>query len=212
MLNIKQQTNTDQYLFLDIDGVINSERSSLKYAKQWSESSQVFRQEVEQYMHDAMENIKSSGFRYGKLHLARAFSVQKYGIGIEGGSKPDPIAISNLNSLCKALPALKVVISSTWRVDSTVEELQKMFELWGMQYPGQIVDKTADGYDRPRATEILEWLSQKGLDYKTMLSEHSIAILDDMDDMGVLNPCLIQTDPVMGFSKADLKALLLHFE
>ena len=53
--------------------------------------------------------------------------------------------------------------------------------------------------------------SQKGLDYKTMLSEHNIAILDDMDDMGALNPCLIQTDPWMGFSKAELKALLLHF-
>ena len=108
MINIKEQViNRDKYLFMDIDGVINSERSDRKYAKQWSESPQVFRQEVEQYMKHAIENINSSGFRYGKLHLARACSVQKYGIGVKGGSKPDPIAISNLNSLCTSLPALK---------------------------------------------------------------------------------------------------------
>jgi len=200
-----------KYLFLDIDGVINSERSFLKYSKQWADASQSFRDEVEQFMEAEMEKINASGFRYGKLHLARAKSVGIYGIGVEGGTKPDGTAIANLNKLCETIPGLRIIISSTWRVGSTLEELQDIFKLWGMQSPELIYGQTADSYDRPRSEEIIDWLQAQGLLYKIMLQEHQIAILDDLDDMVELNPCLVQTDPRIGFSSDDLKTILKVF-
>ena len=197
-----------KYLFLDIDGVINSERSFLKYSKQWTDAPQSFRDEVERFMETEMEKINASGFRYGKLHLARAKSVEIFGIGVEGGTKPDRVAIANLNKLCETIPGLRIIISSTWRVGSTLEELQEIFKLWGMQSPEMIYGQTADSYDRPRSDEILEWLITQGLDYKSMLQEHQIAIMDDLDDMCDLNPCLVQTDPGVGFSSEDINKLL----
>jgi hypothetical protein len=200
-----------KYLFLDIDGVINSERSFLKYSKQWTEAPQSFRDEVERFMETEMEEINASGFRYGKLHLARAKSVEMFGIGVEGGTKPDSTAVANINKLCKAIPGLRVIISSTWRVGSTLEELQEIFKLWGMDIPEKIFGQTADSFDRPRSDEILEWLIAQGLDCKSMLQECDIAILDDLDDMGALNPCLVQTDPGVGFDAADLNKLIRLF-
>jgi hypothetical protein len=102
-----------KYLFLDIDGVINSERSYQKYSKQWTDAPQSFRDDVEQFMETEMEKINASGFRYGKLHLARAKSVEMFGIGVEGGTKPDSAAMVNLNKLCKTIPGLRIIISST---------------------------------------------------------------------------------------------------
>jgi hypothetical protein len=197
-----------KYLFLDIDGVINSERSFLKYSKQWADASQSFRDEVEQFMEAEMEKINASGFRYGKLHLARAKSVEIFGIGVEGGTKPDKAAMANLNKLCETIPDLIIIISSTWRIGSTLEELQEIFKLWGMQSPRMIVGQTADSFDRPRSDEILDWLIDQGLQFKIMLQEHQIAILDDLDDMGSLNPCLVQTDPGVGFDTEDINNLL----
>jgi hypothetical protein len=197
-----------KYLFLDIDGVINSERSNLKYGKQWSDSTQEFKYEVLNYMKEQMELIQESGFRYGKLHLARARSVERFGIGVEGGTKPDSRAMSHLNTLCRDVPSIKMIVSSTWRVDSTVEELKEIFKLWGLQTPERICGKIADGYDRPRETEILEWLSEQGLQLKNLIAEKDIAVLDDMDDMGTLNSCFVKTDHMNGFCADDLNKLL----
>lgn len=204
-MKIENDVNSEnsKYLFLDIDGVINSAQSNVKYAKQWNESSQEFRDEVLAYMKEQMELIQESGFRYGKLHLARARSVEKFGIGVEGGTKPDPEAMANLNSLCEEIPDLNIIISSTWRVDSTIDELREIFKLWGMQTPEKIFGKTADSFDRPRSDEILDWLSAQGFHYDNLKLENNIAILDDMDDMGTLNPSLIKTDAEVGFSRAD---------
>jgi hypothetical protein len=201
-----------KYLFLDIDGVINSERSFQKYSKQWAEASVRFRGKVEQYMETEMEKIISSGFRYGKLHLSRAKAVKRFGIGVEGGSKADPIAVENLNALCKPIPDLKIIISSTWRVGSTIEELQEIFNLWGLKYPHQIVGKTADSFDRPRDNEISDWISLNGIDLKNEVNEDRIAILDDMEEMCDLNRYLIQTNPAIGFSKRDFNRLLVMFD
>jgi len=212
-MKIENDVNSEnsKYLFLDIDGVINSAQSNMKYAKQWNDSPQEFKDEVLGYMKEQMELIQESGFRYGKLHLARARSVEKFGIGVEGGTKPDPKAMVNLNSLCEEIPDLNIIISSTWRVNSTIDELREIFRLWGLQNPERIIGKTADSYDRPRSDEILEWLSENGFQYENLISESNMVILDDMENMGRLTPCLVKTDADVGFSGIDRGMIMKIF-
>jgi hypothetical protein len=80
-----------------------------------------------------------------------------------------------------------------------------------MESPEMIYGQTVDSYDRPRSDEIIDWLQAQGLQYKIMLQEHQIAILDDLDEMVELNPCLVQIDPRVGFEPDDLNKLIRLF-
>ena len=91
-----------------------------------------------------------------------------------------------LNQLIEDTGA-KVVVSSTWRLSSTVEELQSILEKSG--FIGEVIGKTPylyygnDGYTNsvPRGCEIHEWLYKKyGYRYK---DDVKFVILDDDSDM-----------------------------
>jgi hypothetical protein len=73
-------------------------------------------------------------------------------------SKP---AISIYNQLCEQFD-LKIVITSTWRLNHTIEELQEIFTKQGITTP--IYDFTPHIDQADRGIEIKEWLNNNAVD------------------------------------------------
>lgn len=90
--------------------------------------------------------------------------------------------VALLNDLCKETGAV-VVLSSSWRMGRTVEDMQKLLDVCGGTF--KIIDKTPHtGY--ARGTEIKQWLEDNikpetyGCDYYDF---HKYVIIDDDSDM-----------------------------
>ena len=86
------------------------------------------------------------------------------------------------NKLCEEINA-KVVISSTWRMGKTVEQLQEIFDYCGGTF--KIISKT-DHLGFERGIEISKWLKDniKPETYGCYSSDfHTYAIIDDDSDM-----------------------------
>lgn len=66
-------------------------------------------------------------------------------------------AIDIYNRICHDFN-LKPVISSTWRTNHTIKELQRIFDYWGIEAP--IYDYTPILYTEPRGVEIDTWLRE----------------------------------------------------
>jgi hypothetical protein len=117
----------------------------------------------------------------------------------------DPLSIAELNRIIEQTEA-KVVVSSTWRIGKSVEDLQKMLDVVG--FKGKIIDTTPHffakgtdndanriGYTIPRGCEIDWWLKEKGkfqrinwsyerqLEYLEKSLVKNYVILDDDSDM-----------------------------
>ena len=81
--------------------------------------------------------------------------------GSRGQDDLDVTSIDFLNKLVKRTDA-KIVVSSTWRLTKTVEELQSILNRNG--FDGEVIDKTVDmrrGEDSDcilRGNEILQWM------------------------------------------------------
>jgi len=104
------------------------------------------------------------------------------------------------NDLCKDIDAV-VVVSSTWRKNKTIEEMQEIFDYVGGTF--KVIDKTPyTGYER--GTEISKWLQDNikeethGVNYYDF---HKYAIIDDDSDM-LLNQRFnfFQTDNYSGLT------------
>jgi hypothetical protein len=107
--------------------------------------------------------------------------------GSRGQDDLDVTSIDFLNKLVKRTDA-KIVVSSTWRLTKTVEELQSILNRNG--FDGEVIDKTVDmrrGEDSDcilRGNEILQWMKAHPeiigchyFDYKKYV------IFDDDSDM-----------------------------
>jgi hypothetical protein len=121
----------------------------------------------------------------------------------------DPQAVTRLNDLCASTGA-KVVITSTWRLNRAVDELQSILESRG--FTGEAIDKTEDlrrGEAADcilRGNEILHWI--KGhpelcgapyWDYKRY-----VILDDDSDFLYWQRDNLIITDPYCGLTPRDV--------
>lgn len=95
----------------------------------------------------------------------------------------DRKAVMLLNQLIDETGA-KVVISSSWRLFYTIEELREYLSENGFE--GEVIDYTEDLYTEPRGKEIKKWLDTHKVE--------SFVILDDDGDMAEVAPYLIQTD------------------
>ena len=105
----------------------------------------------------------------------------------------DPLTIEQLNLLTDKTNA-KIVISSTWRMGRTIDELKKLFEEVGIK--GEIIGITphltfSDGHRVDRGNEIKRWIDLNCIRWwDKMLSQkekditlESYVILDDDHDM-----------------------------
>ena len=106
-----------------------------------------------------------------------------------------------LNELCAETGAV-VVISSTWRIGRSVEELQALFAHCGATFT--IIDKTPVTDERTRGVEIAQWI-QKNIRPEThgcqSFDFRSYAIIDDDSDMLLPQaPHFFQTDNYSGLT------------
>jgi len=104
--------------------------------------------------------------------------------------------VLNLNKIIKETGA-KVVVSSTWRLGRTIEELQEILDRVGFE--GEVIDKTGhmggvEGYTIPRGCEIdfwldkkkfqrINWSREKQSEYLEKSEVKNYVILDDDSDM-----------------------------
>lgn len=123
----------------------------------------------------------------------------------------EPDLIGNLNSLIDSIGDASIVVSSTWRLGVSLEELQILFREIGIKAP--VIGKT-DNYNQRfvvRGCEILKWL----IDHEDMLGCHyydfeDYIILDDDTDM-LLDQSwnFIHVDSQVGLTKENCCAAAL---
>lgn len=110
-------------------------------------------------------------------------------------------AIGWLNELYRKVP-YDIVVSSTWRIGMSVEELQTLITNSGFNKEIKVLDKTPILYQQ-RGVEIQRWIDDN--DFKG-----KFIIIDDDSDMCHLLPLLVRCDCQLGFTIYDYnKALRL---
>ena len=104
----------------------------------------------------------------------------------------DPLCVEQLNILIQKTNA-KLVISSTWRLGRTIDELKNLFEKVGIK--GEIIGVTPhltfnDGYGVSRGNEIKRWIDLNVVrEWNRLFGEdrdinmESYVIIDDDADM-----------------------------
>lgn len=89
----------------------------------------------------------------------------------------EPRCVDLLNQLISATDS-KIVMSSTWRHDNTVQQTQELCDLWGIK--GEVIGNTPHlGEGCVRGNEIYKWLQ----DNKQNFDITNYIILDDDSDM-----------------------------
>lgn len=110
-------------------------------------------------------------------------------------------AIGWLNELYSKVP-YDIVVSSTWRIGMSVDELQNLLRKSGFNRNIKVIGKTPVLYQQ-RGLEIQEWID-------TAEFKGNFIIIDDDSDMCHLLPRLIRCDCQLGFTIYDYqKALTL---
>jgi hypothetical protein len=112
----------------------------------------------------------------------------------------DPVAVRRLNRILDATGA-KVVVSSTWRYNRTVEQLQDTLKRRG--FLGEVIGVTPDLCRVPDSETGLYLVKVRGVEIQAWLDENaqagaSIAILDDDADMAHLEHRLVKTTMAKG--------------
>ncbi len=121
----------------------------------------------------------------------------------------DTEAVGFLNSLIKSTDA-KVVVTSTWRLNRTVKELQTILNRNGFQ--GEVIDKTKDlkygdgGQWSVRGNEIHCWMDENATKFGfNQYDFKNYVIFDDDSDMLYWQRNnFIQTDPYVGLTPTDV--------
>ena len=89
-------------------------------------------------------------------------------------------SIDLYNRVCKEFD-LKPVITSTWKVNHTIDELQKIFDEQGIEV--KIYDYTPNIDQADRGVEIKEWLSNNKCDRYVVLDDRIDNITPYVDNV-----------------------------
>ena len=161
-------------LFLDIDGVLNSAQSSHMHHRE--------RKKAERGEPSWLDCLGRRALREDEFC---------------------PIACSNLADILDIIPDLNIVVSSTWRMGRTVEELRDVLTKAGIPRE-RVLDKTIILHHEQRGVEIKEWLSRN----KTEV----YCVLDDDSDMNDVRDNFIQTDWLVGLDFHTRNKVINHFK
>jgi hypothetical protein len=171
-------------LFLDIDGVLNSNRSFFKkfadhYGVEWTDDDF----DIEKwYGKGHTENMNPDLWK--RMEEAKENLTKELGYPDIGMYKwpHEEEAIENLNTIIRENDA-DVVICSSWRNSRTVEELQEILDGWG--FKGKVVGKTIYLHRdyNARGLEIMTWI----LDYRHYIK--GVCILDDEAEYDINPVC-----------------------
>lgn len=113
-----------------------------------------------------------------------------------------PIALSNMEELVRRVPDLKIVVSSSWRLGRTVEELKNILAPAKL-VSDAIIDVTPyfrwkGGDDVARGHEIKHWL-----DAHPEITDYVI-VDDDRDMLKSQQENFVNTSAMHGFQYADM--------
>lgn len=108
-------------------------------------------------------------------------------------------AIGWLNELYSRIP-YDIVVSSSWRIGMTLEELQNLITNSGFNPEIRVIGMTPVLY-QPRGEEIQQWIDDNNFTNKFI-------IIDDDSDMCHLLPVLVRCDCQLGFTIYDFKKAL----
>ena len=108
-------------------------------------------------------------------------------------------AIGWLNELYSKVP-YDIVVSSSWRIGMTVEELQALITNSGFNPDIRVIGMTPRLYQQ-RGKEIQQWIDDNNFTGKFI-------IIDDDSDMCHLLPLLVRTDCQLGFTIYDYQKSL----
>jgi len=183
-------------LFLDIDGVLNCQ---LFYEESRHVSTFLYGIPLYKQVKKVLR----------KLVKKKAISENEY-----YDSQICRKRISYLNNLCEETNSV-VVVSSTWRMGKSIEELQSIFDYSGATF--KVIDKTGYCECRVRGVEIKKWLMDNittevhGCNYYDF---YRYAIIDDDSDMLLEQaPHFFQTDNYSGLTPNTcyrIKRFFLH--
>lgn len=160
-------------LFLDIDGVLNS--------------SDWFRV--------AYETRKASRKKY-EDRLIADYENARWELDIS------PEHVVHLKRIMNKVESLNIVVSSTWRMHYSVDELKTRLSKLLEISPNRIVGKTPRLFER-RGKEIKQWIDDHIVE--------KFAILDDDSDMDDLMDHLFQTTNKQGLQKEHADKLIEYF-
>lgn len=113
--------------------------------------------------------------------------------------------IDNLNLLMESVPKLKIVISSSWRLD--LEDALNQIALCGFKYNDRIIGSTPvfnESSIKTRLAEIRTWLKVNESYSKTKIEY--LIIDDELEGFNVIN-----IDSKKGFNTEKLNAVLEFF-
>jgi hypothetical protein len=132
------------------------------------------------------------------------YIIEQYNLtGKPNGKAFDPKTVERFNRIIKETGA-KVVVSSTWRMGRTVEELQELFESKGF-IGMDVIGKTGFSSHGVRGREIQTYLNN--MESKP----DKFIILDDDADMEHLMPHLFKTDFNTGLTDEVTEKIINYF-
>ncbi len=174
-------------LFLDIDGVLNSESYALKLEDK----------------HRQLGHTESAAPK--RATTCDCFKLYH---------QIDRDAVMRLNRIVASTGA-KIVVSSTWRKLFDPPEMHRILSEHGLV--AEIIGETPDGHKEPGFLEMYGYPErlQRGYEIDYWLKQHPgvdrFVILDDGSDMAMYGNCLVQTDNAKGLCEehADLAIRLL---
>ena len=108
-------------------------------------------------------------------------------------------AIGWLNELY-SIVQYDIVVSSTWRIGMTLEELQDLLIKSGFRPDIRVIGKTPVLHEE-RGIEIQQWIDENNF-------TGDFIIIDDDSDMGELLPKLVKCDTYIGFTIYDYQKSL----
>jgi hypothetical protein len=97
----------------------------------------------------------------------------------------------------------RIVVSSTWRLGRSVEDLKQLFYNYGLQ-SRFIIDKTPYLSGEQRGVEIKQWLDENGEAHEV----ESFVVIDDDDDMDVVRDNFVQTNHDYGLTYVEAHTVL----
>jgi hypothetical protein len=173
-------------IFLDIDGVCNTDTSYQQYLYNF-------------YGVDSAKDVNKEVKHVKKLN--NSFMPK---LNLEYWPM-DQNAINNIHRLLREVPNLKFVISSSWKTLGSIEKIQKIFQLKGLNIP--ILDKTSSLVNR--GFEIKDWLD------KNALIINKYCVIDDntfyIKEI-IPNELIVTVNPNIGYSSTDFEKTIKIFE
>ena len=116
-----------------------------------------------------------------------------------------PICVSNLINIVEEYKDLKIVVSSTWRLGQSTEDLQTLLGDIGIP-KDRIIGKTPSLSGQERGNEIYDWLTNNNH------TKTKYAVLDDDSDMTMVWDSFFQTDNYVGLDYRVAEKVIKYFK